>query len=93
MASHIIPTQFQVVNPLLILAFIPLFTYGVYPLLGKCNLLTTPLQRMVCGGFLAAVAFAVSAFVAMALEAKYPVLPEAGQAQVRVYDTTNCAYS
>ncbi|XP_019766198.2 peptide transporter family 1 isoform X1 [Dendroctonus ponderosae] len=89
----ILPDQMQVVNPLLILAFIPLFSYGVYPLLGKCNLLTTPLQRMVCGGFLAAAAFAVSAFVAMALEAKYPVLPEAGQAQVRVYDTTNCSYS
>lgn len=69
-----------------------MFTYGVYPLFAKCNLLKTPLQRMVCGGFLTAVAFAISAFVSMALEATYPVIPSAGQAQVRVYDTTSCGY-
>ncbi|XP_030766027.1 peptide transporter family 1 isoform X2 [Sitophilus oryzae] len=89
----ILPDQMQVVNPLLILAFIPLFTYGVYPLLAKCNLLKTPLQRMCCGGFLAAVAFAVSAIISINLESTYPVLPSAGQAQVRIYDTTSCAYS
>lgn len=53
----ILPEQMQVVNPVLILIFIPIFTYYVYPLLAKCHLLVTPLQRMVCGGFLAAVAF------------------------------------
>ncbi|KAL1517031.1 hypothetical protein ABEB36_000850 [Hypothenemus hampei] len=89
----ILPDQMQVINPLLILAFIPLFSYGVYPLLAKCNLLTTPLQKMVCGGFLAAIAFAVSACLSIFLEATYPVLPEKGEAQVRIYDTTNaCNY-
>lgn len=89
----ILPDQMQVVNPLLILAFIPLFTYGVYPLLAKCHLLKTPLQRMCCGGFLAAIAFAVSACVSLALESTYPVLPSSGEAQVRIYDPTNCKYS
>ncbi|XP_076272378.1 peptide transporter family 1 isoform X2 [Rhynchophorus ferrugineus] len=85
----ILPDQMQVVNPLLILAFIPLFTYWIYPLLAKCHLLKTPLQRMCCGGFLAAAAFAISAGVSMALESTYPVLPQAGEAQVRIYDTSN----
>ncbi|XP_050514437.1 peptide transporter family 1-like isoform X2 [Diabrotica virgifera virgifera] len=89
----ILPDQMQVVNPLLILAFIPLFTYYVYPLLGKCNLLKTSLQRMACGGLLAAVAFAVSAFVTMAIEKNDPVLPSAGNLQLRVYNPSNCQMS
>ncbi|XP_050300932.1 peptide transporter family 1-like isoform X2 [Anthonomus grandis grandis] len=88
----ILPDQMQVVNPLLILAFIPLFTYIIYPLLAKCHLLKTPLQRMCCGGFLAAAAFAVSACVSIALESTYPVLPSSGEAQIRIYDTTSCNY-
>lgn len=86
----ILPDQMQVINPLLILAFIPIFTYGVYPLLGKCNLLVKPLQRMCCGGFLAAAAFAVSAFVSMQLESTYPVLPTVENIQLRVYNPSNC---
>ncbi|XP_072396367.1 peptide transporter family 1-like isoform X1 [Diabrotica undecimpunctata] len=89
----ILPDQMQVVNPLLILAFIPLFTYYVYPLLGKCNLLKTSLQRMACGGLLAAVAFAVSAFVTMAIESNDPVLPSAGNIQLRVYNPSSCIMS
>ncbi|KAJ8924659.1 hypothetical protein NQ315_000810 [Exocentrus adspersus] len=82
----ILPDQMQVINPFLILGFIPLFSYGVYPLFAKCNFLKTPLQRMVCGGFVAAIAFAVSAFVSMALEATYPVVPSSGNIQLRVYN-------
>ncbi|KAG5894366.1 hypothetical protein JTB14_015643 [Gonioctena quinquepunctata] len=87
----ILPDQMQVVNPLLILGFIPLFTYWVYPLLGKCNLLKTPLQRMACGGLLAALAFAISALVSMALENTYPVLPSEGEVQLRIYNPSNCS--
>lgn len=86
----ILPDQMQVVNPLLILLFIPLFSYGVYPLLARCNLLKSSLQRMVVGGFLAAVAFLVSALISMKLEATYPELPSAGHAQVRIYNPLDC---
>ncbi|XP_030766028.1 peptide transporter family 1-like [Sitophilus oryzae] len=89
----ILPDQMQIANPLLILIFIPVFTYGVYPLLAKCHLLMKPLQRICCGGFLTATAFAVSAVISMKLESTYPVLPSAGQAQIRIYDATSCAYS
>nr|XP_023020022.1 peptide transporter family 1-like [Leptinotarsa decemlineata] len=89
----ILPDQFQVVNPLLILAFIPIFSYWVYPLLSKCNLLKTPLQRMAAGGLLAAVAFAVSALVSIALENTDPVLPSAGNIQLRIYNPSPCSAS
>lgn len=59
----ILPDQMQVVNPILILILIPLFDRVVYPLLAKCGLLTTPLQRIVTGGFLVCAAFLMSAAV------------------------------
>lgn len=85
----ILPDQMQVVNPFLILGFIPLFSYVVYPMFAKCNFLKTSLQRMVCGGFLAAVAFGISALISLALEATYPVLPSSGNIQIRIYNPSN----
>lgn len=64
----ILPDQMQVANPLLILAFIPVFEYGVYPLFAKFGLLTRPLQRIVTGGMLAAVAFFMSGSLELILE-------------------------
>lgn len=86
----LLPDQMQVINPLLILAFIPLFTYVVYPLFARCNFLKTPLQRMVCGGLLTAASFAISACVSLALEATYPVLPSQDNGQIRIYNPLNC---
>lgn len=44
---------------------------------------------MVCGGFLAAVAFGISALISLALEATYPVLPSSGNIQIRIYNPSN----
>lgn len=89
----ILPDQMQVVNPLLILAFIPLFQYCIYPALNKCHVLKTPLQRIVTGGVLAAVAFLISACISLALESTYPVLPSEGNGQIRIYNTLPCDIS
>lgn len=78
------------VNPLLILIFIPLFQTVLYPALEKCNILKKPLQRLVCGGVLAAISFIVSAGIWLAIEAKNPILPSAGNGQIRVYNTLPC---
>lgn len=86
----ILPDQMQVVNPLLILIFIPLFQYIIYPLFDKCGFLTKPLQRLVVGGLLAAVAFAMSACISLAIEAENPVLPTSSSAQLRIYNNLNC---
>ncbi|KAL3275455.1 hypothetical protein HHI36_020215 [Cryptolaemus montrouzieri] len=86
----ILPDQFQVVNPFLILIFIPIFQYIIYPSFGKIGLLRTPLEKMTCGGFLAALAFIVSAFVSMKIEATDPIMPNDGFAQLRFYNPLPC---
>ncbi|XP_044758096.1 peptide transporter family 1-like isoform X2 [Coccinella septempunctata] len=86
----ILPDQFQLINPLLIMAFIPIFQYIVYPVFQKLGMLRTPLEKMTWGGFLAALAFAVSAFVSIQIESTDPVLPGEGFAQVRFYNPLPC---
>ncbi|KAI4472091.1 oligopeptide transporter-related [Holotrichia oblita] len=86
----ILPDQMQVINPLLILVFIPVFQYGVYPLFNKIGILKTPLKRLVTGGLLAALAFVISAVISLALEAEMPTQPSAGIGHIRIYNTRNC---
>lgn len=62
------PDQMQVINPFLILLFIPIFETVIYPLLAKLGLLKKPLQRLVTGGVLAGIAFIVSAIVELQIE-------------------------
>ena len=66
--TTVLPDQIQVANPVMILAFIPLFEYGIYPAFNKFGLLKTPLQKIVTGGFLAAVAFFISGGLDLVLE-------------------------
>lgn len=65
------PDQMQVINPLLILMFIPLVDYVVYPFLHKI-FVRRPLQKMTLGGILAGVAFLMSAFVQMQIDNSDP---------------------
>ncbi|MBX3323092.1 MAG: POT family MFS transporter [Phycisphaeraceae bacterium] len=54
--------QIQFVNPILILTGIPFFAYVVYPLMGKF-FDPTPLRKIGIGFVLAALAFAISAWI------------------------------
>nr|XP_033330919.1 peptide transporter family 1 isoform X1 [Megalopta genalis]XP_033330925.1 peptide transporter family 1 isoform X2 [Megalopta genalis] len=83
------PDQMQVINPLLVLAFIPLFEACIYPLMAKIGI-RSPLRKLTIGGLLAALAFVVSAIVEYQLEPTYAVLPTQGGAQVRFFNTLNC---
>ncbi|XP_076286672.1 peptide transporter family 1 isoform X2 [Lasioglossum baleicum] len=83
------PDQMIVINPLLVLALIPLFETCIYPLMTKIGL-NTPLKKLTIGGMLTALAFVVSGFVELKLEETYPVLPSQGLAQVRLFNTLNC---
>ena len=58
----------QVANAIMILVMIPLFNTVIYPLCAKCNLLTTSLQRIGLGFFMAALAFGVSGVLDLQLE-------------------------
>lgn len=58
----ILPAQAQAVNPILILAFIPLFSNVVYPAVGRA-VRVTPLRKIGCGMFVMVLAFLLAAQV------------------------------
>jgi POT family proton-dependent oligopeptide transporter len=63
-----LPSQFQTVNPFLIMAFIPLFTYIIYPFLAGF-FEVTPLRKVGIGLFLAAVSFVIIALAQERIDA------------------------
>jgi len=58
----------QAVNPLLILLYVPLFAYVIYPLAGRVVTLT-PLRKIGCGMFLIAASFALCGWLQTRLDA------------------------
>ena len=86
------PDQMQVVNPFLILVFIPVYEVAIYPLL-KLVGISRPLQKLTIGGILAGVAFILSALVEISLEPTYAVVPRSGEAQLRIFNGGNCDYT
>jgi POT family proton-dependent oligopeptide transporter len=56
------PAQIQAVNPIMIIVFIPLFSYGVYPVIDRAFPLT-PLRKIGIGFFLTVVAFLIPAWI------------------------------
>lgn len=65
------PDQFQVINPLLIVIFIPIFQFAIYPIIEKVLFINTPLRKLTTGGILAGVAFVISGFVELKLEVRF----------------------
>ena len=55
-----LPSQIQAVNPVLIMIFIPLFSYVIYPTLDRIFPLT-PLRKISIGFFVTVIAFLISA--------------------------------
>lgn len=90
--TEIKPDQMQVVNPLLILIFIPIFDCAIYPFLSKFGL-RRPLQKLAAGGILAGIAFTVSGFIELQLEKTYPVYPKPNESQVRIFNGAPCNFT
>ena len=61
-------SQVQLLNPVFILTLIPVFTYYVYPLMGRF-FDPTPLRKIGIGFFLTAIAFSVTGLIEMQIEA------------------------
>jgi POT family proton-dependent oligopeptide transporter len=80
-------SQVQAVNPILILTLIPVFTYLVYPFMGKF-FNPSPLRKIGIGLFLTAGAFGISALIEAAIQSQsaevaaaiWAALNEAGHA-------------
>ncbi|XP_075990601.1 peptide transporter family 1-like isoform X2 [Anticarsia gemmatalis] len=85
--------QMQVLNPLLILIFIPLFEVAIYPFLTWCKLIKKPLHKMIWGGVLAAAAFVISGIVELNLLPTYGTPVTEGLAQLRVYNGFDCNFT
>jgi proton-dependent oligopeptide transporter, POT family len=58
----LLPSQVQAVNPILILIFVPIFTFFIYPAMSKMFKLT-PLKKITIGMFIAAISFAIVAWM------------------------------
>jgi solute carrier family 15 oligopeptide transporter 1 len=89
--TEIKPDQMQLINPLLILVFIPLFDCAIYPMLATLGI-KRPLQKLTAGGLLAGIAFLISGFVEIQLEKTYPMLPAAHESQMRIFNGIPCVF-
>jgi proton-dependent oligopeptide transporter, POT family len=58
----LLPAQIQVVNGLLILLMVPIFTFGIYPLVGRFVRIT-PLRKISTGLFLVAASFLIVSWI------------------------------
>ena len=63
-----LPSQVQAINPILVLTFIPLFTFVLYPWIDNYFPLT-PLRKIAIGLFITALSFVVIALVQEAVDA------------------------
>lgn len=74
---HLKAEQMQALNGLLIILLIPLFESCLYPCLRMCRIPTRPLQRMVAGMVLAALAFVMAGCLQLWIDstAPKPLLP------------------
>ena len=62
-----LPSQVQAVNPILIMVFIPIFTYGIYPVIDGVFPLS-PLRKISIGFFVTMLAFLISAYIEQQIE-------------------------
>jgi POT family proton-dependent oligopeptide transporter len=64
-----LPEQVQVANALLILIFIPLFAWGLYPMVEKMGIKVTPLRKIGAGFVFTALSFVVIAMIQQNIDA------------------------
>jgi POT family proton-dependent oligopeptide transporter len=68
----LLPAQIQVVNGLLILGMVPIFTFGIYPLMGRF-FTVTPLRKIGIGLFCAAASFVIVAWIESRIQSGHVV--------------------
>jgi solute carrier family 15 oligopeptide transporter 1 len=85
------PKKMLIANPVLILIWIPLICLVIYPVCARYNLITTPLQRIGCGGMFVGVAYFISAFISLAIESNVASLPSKGECHLRMFNPLTCS--
>jgi POT family proton-dependent oligopeptide transporter len=66
-------SQIAALNPAMVMVLIPIFGFGVYPLIGRLGINVTPLRRMSAGMVLAGFSFVAAAMIQAALDRGTPV--------------------
>lgn len=87
------PDQVNLIGSIIYVSLIPLLQFVGLPQLARCGILRTPLQKMTTGGFFVVASFIVTAGISYAVESTNYVLPTAGEAQLRIYNTLPCGVS
>jgi len=64
----LLPSQIQAANPILVMILIPIFSYGIYPFLGR-HFEVTPLRKIGIGLFVTIPAFALPAWIEARIQA------------------------
>lgn len=82
----ILPDQMNLCECIFVLLLIPVFYYGLYPLLDRCRILEKPLQRMAVGGVFLALAFFISAFLQSEVEKTMENPPKKGEVHLRIFN-------
>lgn len=65
---ELLPSQIQTINPILVMLFIPLFTFGIYPFASKFAKVT-PLRKIGAGFFITGLSFAMIAYAEQLIQA------------------------
>lgn len=65
--SQVHAEQMQAINPVLVMIFIPLFNYVIYPAMGKV-ITVTPLRKVGIGLFITAISFSATAILQEAID-------------------------
>ncbi len=65
----ILPSQIQFVNALFLLMMIPIFNYGIYPLIIKMGIKLTPLKKIGSGLFITGLSFVIIALIQRSIDA------------------------
>lgn len=65
---EVLPSQIQASNPLLIMLLVPLFSYVIYPAVGR-RVELTPLRKIAAGLFVTVLAFALAAWLQERIDA------------------------
>ena len=65
----ILPSQIQFVNALFLLLMIPVFNYGIYPLVTKMGIKLTPLKKIGAGLFITGLSFIIIALLQTRIDA------------------------
>jgi proton-dependent oligopeptide transporter, POT family len=61
-------SQISAWNPIMVMGLIPVFIYGVYPVLEKWGVTLSPLRRMTIGMFIASISFAMAAMIQVGID-------------------------